>query len=50
MSERLPRRDLRVVKGFLTVQGRGHDEERALQNALIGTSRPAEGLGLCQNA
>ena len=50
MSERLPHRDLRVVEEFLTVRARGNDEERALQNALIGTSRPAEGLGLCQNA
>jgi hypothetical protein len=37
-------RYLRVIEGSLTVQGRGHGAERALQDRLIGTSSPPEAL------
>jgi hypothetical protein len=37
-------RDLRVIEGYLKVQGRGHDAERALQDKLMDTSRPPEAL------
>ena len=44
MSERLPPERLSVIEGFLTVQGRGHGTECALEDRLIGSSGPPEAL------